>query len=171
MIATGLKDYLAGRGHRVRPIPGIRSRWIYWRPWLWPLLLRDRGRHRRSAARLRPDLWLTYHTYYKAPDLLGPAVCRALGLPYVVFQGMYSTKRRRDPRTMPGFILNRRALAVADHVFANRREDLVNLRRILPEDKLTYVRPGILSPGISFTIPRPGRNTGGLGAQGIARWC
>src|SRR5690606_6224267 len=31
----------------------------------------------------KPDLWLTYHPYYRAPDLIGPAVCRALSIPYV----------------------------------------------------------------------------------------
>src|SRR5687768_3144088 len=30
-----------------------------------------------------PDLWFTYHVYYKAPDWLGPGVCSSLGIPYV----------------------------------------------------------------------------------------
>jgi len=29
----------------------------------------------------RPQLWFTYHLYYKAPDWLGPAVAEALGPP------------------------------------------------------------------------------------------
>jgi glycosyltransferase involved in cell wall biosynthesis len=61
----------------------------------------------------------------------------------VIFQGIYSTKRRRDPRTWPGYALNRRALLAAAHVFTNKHADLANLRRIVPEDRLTYVRPGI----------------------------
>src|SRR5690348_8123687 len=31
-----------------------------------------------------PELWFTYHLYYKAPDHLGPRVSSALGIPYVV---------------------------------------------------------------------------------------
>ena len=29
------------------------------------------------------DLWVTYHNYYRAPDLIGPAVAHARSLPYV----------------------------------------------------------------------------------------
>lgn len=32
----------------------------------------------------RPDIWFTYHLYYKAPDWLGPEVSARLGIPYVV---------------------------------------------------------------------------------------
>ena len=32
----------------------------------------------------RPDLWFTYHVYYKAPDWLGPVATAALGIPYVI---------------------------------------------------------------------------------------
>lgn len=41
----------------------------------------------------RPDLWFTYHLYYKAPDLIGPAISRALGIPYVVAEASYARKR------------------------------------------------------------------------------
>lgn len=41
----------------------------------------------------RPDLWLTYHLYYKAPDHLGPAVADALGIPYVVVEASVALKR------------------------------------------------------------------------------
>ena len=102
------------------------------------------------TKRFAPDLWMTYHTYYKAPDMLGPCVCRRSGIPYVVFQGIYSTKRRRDFRTGPGFLLNRRALRYARHIFANRREDELNLRRIVPEDRLSYVAPGIYPEDFVF---------------------
>jgi glycosyltransferase involved in cell wall biosynthesis len=51
---------------------------------------------RRVAARpdLRPDLWLTYHVYYKAPDWIGPRVASALGIPYVVAEASLAEKRR-----------------------------------------------------------------------------
>ena len=41
-----------------------------------------------------PVLWFTYHCYYKAPDLVGPAVTRALGIPYVISEASVSPKRR-----------------------------------------------------------------------------
>jgi len=46
-----------------------------------------------GLAHERPDLWLTYHLYYKAPDHLGPAVSNALGIPYVVVEASVAMKR------------------------------------------------------------------------------
>ena len=143
VTARGLADYFRSHGWDVKPASSLRSRWIYWKPQLWPRAVAEKRRVRRLIHREKPDLWLTYHTYYKAPDILGPDACRKAGLPYVIFQGIYSTKRRRDPKTLPGFLLNRKALLAAGHIFTNRKEDLVNLRRLIPEEKLTYVRPGI----------------------------
>jgi len=144
VIAKGLVRYLQKRGHRVTPVSRLRSRWITQKPWLLPLVLREKNRVYRMARKHRPDIWLTYHTYYKAPDLLGPGVCRRFDrLPYLIFQGNYATKRRRKLKTVSGFYLNRHALRSARHVFINRREDYVNLARILPRARLTYAAPGI----------------------------
>lgn len=35
----------------------------------------------------------TYHVYYKAPDLIGPALARALGVPYVIAEPSRAPKR------------------------------------------------------------------------------
>lgn len=55
----------------------------------------------REIARLtagpRPNLWLTYHTYYKAPDLLGPKLSRLWRIPYVVVEGTRASKRLQGP--------------------------------------------------------------------------
>jgi glycosyltransferase involved in cell wall biosynthesis len=40
-----------------------------------------------------PDLWFCYHPYYKAPDLLGPDLCRAFAVPYVTVETSYSARR------------------------------------------------------------------------------
>jgi glycosyltransferase involved in cell wall biosynthesis len=50
-------------------------------------------RLRHPAA--RPDLWFTYHLHHKAPDWLGPAVCHALDIPYVVAEASVATKQSR----------------------------------------------------------------------------
>ena len=49
-----------------------------------------RWREDRSAM---PELWFTYHLYYKAPDWLGPAICDTLGIPYVVAEASFAAKR------------------------------------------------------------------------------
>ena len=50
-----------------------------------------------ELAAAPPALWFTYHCYYKAPDLLGPAVANALGIPYVISEASISPKRRDGP--------------------------------------------------------------------------
>lgn len=49
----------------------------------------------RTQDRL-PDLWFTYHPYYKAPDLIGPELARARGIPYVTAEASYAGKRDLD---------------------------------------------------------------------------
>ena len=44
-----------------------------------------------------PQLWFTYHLYYKAPDWLGPAISTALGIPYVIAEASYAGKRASGP--------------------------------------------------------------------------
>jgi glycosyltransferase involved in cell wall biosynthesis len=51
----------------------------------------------RAGAEPAPDLWFTYHLYYKAPDWLGPAVTRALRIPYVVAEASVAMKRADGP--------------------------------------------------------------------------
>lgn len=55
------------------------------------------GRYAALPASARPQAWLTYHVYYKAPDWIGPAVCRALGIPYLVVEASHAAKRARGP--------------------------------------------------------------------------
>jgi glycosyltransferase involved in cell wall biosynthesis len=56
----------------------------------------------------RPDVWFTYHTYYKTPDLIGPAVAARLGIPYVTAEASYA--RRHDES---GWAANQRLVAQA----------------------------------------------------------
>jgi glycosyltransferase involved in cell wall biosynthesis len=148
--AKGIFDFLSGTGHRLEIASSFRCRWLFWRPWLWPRLFMEQRRIARRFSTGKGVIWLTYHTYYKAPDLLGPHVAVRLNMPYVIFQGIYSTKRRRSVKTWPGFVLNRRALLAAQHVFTNKRVDLYNLRRLLPAERITYVAPGIQPEQFNF---------------------
>ena len=150
VIGSGLYHYLAGRGHHIWTVSTLRCRWIFWKPWLLPKVILERRRAIRQIDRVRPDVWLTYHTYYKAPDVLGPAVSSQTRIPYVIFQGVYATKRKKRLKTWPGYVLNTKALTTAGHVFTNKRKDLLNLDRILPFSRLTYVAPGIFPEGFSF---------------------
>lgn len=54
----------------------------------------QRVRHHPEA---RPDLWFSYHLYYKAPDWIGPMIARALDIPYVIAEASLAQKRRSGP--------------------------------------------------------------------------
>ncbi|WP_458324783.1 glycosyltransferase family 4 protein [Roseobacter sp. A03A-229] len=41
--------------------------------------------------------WVTYHSYYKAPDLLGPKVSAALNIPYLQIEATRARKRLDGP--------------------------------------------------------------------------
>jgi glycosyltransferase involved in cell wall biosynthesis len=51
----------------------------------------------REQPGTAPDLWFTYHLYYKAPDWLGPTVSRVLGIPYLVAEASHAPKRAGGP--------------------------------------------------------------------------
>ena len=44
-----------------------------------------------------PDLWFTYHVYYKAPDWIGPLVAKKLNIPYVIAEASHAPKRAGGP--------------------------------------------------------------------------
>lgn len=155
-IGRGIVDFLERQGHALTVQSRLRARWIYFKPWLWAVWVRDFIGCLKRLRKDPPDVWLTYHTYYKAPDLLGPWVCKVLNLKYIIFQGIYSTKRKRRLKTIFGFYLNTAALIQADHVFTNKLSDLKNLARIVPKDCLSYVKPGI-DPGAFVKDEQSGR--------------
>ncbi|HEV7322838.1 MAG TPA: glycosyltransferase family 4 protein [Ensifer sp.] len=45
-----------------------------------------------------PDLWFCYHPYYKAPDLLGPALAAEFSIPYLTAEASYSMRRNEGVR-------------------------------------------------------------------------
>ena len=150
IIGSSLFTLLRRSGHRVTLASKLRARWFYWKPWLWWRLLSEVVNIVRQLRLTPPDLWLTYHSYYKAPDALG-ALCTLIHpTPYFIFQGVYSTKRRRHWKTRPGFLVNRWVLGRAAAVFTNKHRDEINLKRLLPADRVHYI-----APGVDTTLFRP----------------
>lgn len=54
-------------------------------------------KYRAKGPDARPNLWFTYHLYYKAPDWIGPLVADGLGIPYVVAEASFAPKRAGGP--------------------------------------------------------------------------
>ena len=142
-IAQGIHSTLNRLGHDCREIVQFRSRWFWETRAGWVGACRAWIDAWRSARAFKPQIWLSYHTYYKSPDIIGPWIAGLMHLPYAIFQPMYATRRRKSSATSLGFGLNRWAILRACHVFTNNTLDLAALRRILPAQRITYLAPGI----------------------------
>lgn len=100
-IAGLLMDALGRAGHRVELASSFRSydaggdapRQSALREQGMELGRRLAEQWRKAAPAARPDLWFTYHAYYKAPDWLGPQASAALGIPYVIAEASHAAKR------------------------------------------------------------------------------
>lgn len=98
-----------------------------------------------GPATPRPDLWLTYHLYYKAPDWLGPAVCRALGLPYVVAEASFAPKRAAGPWAL-GHAAVGEALQLADLLLCPTADDMPALQSVARPTARLWRLPPFLDP-------------------------
>ena len=56
-------------------------------------MLADRIERNWQRAAWRPELWLTYHLYDRAPDFLGPVLAQRLAIPYVVVEASLAPSR------------------------------------------------------------------------------
>lgn len=86
-------------------------------------------------------VWVSYHNYYKAPDLLGPVVSRALGIPYVLIEATRARKRLTGPWAEFA-ALAEQACDHADLVFHFTEQDREALTDYAPKDqKLAKLHP------------------------------
>ncbi len=90
----------------------------------------------------RPDLWFTYHPYYKAPDLLGPELARHFDIPYVTAEASYAPKRDRQGWAgRQALIRDAVGLAGVNLCFTER--DRAGLEKAVPEARFAAVPPFI----------------------------
>ncbi len=85
--------------------------------------------------------WVTYHNYYKAPDLIGVEVSRRLKIPYILIEA--SIAKGRLSGSWSDFAVSAdNATASADVVFYLTEKDRVALEKYRPEkQKLVYLPP------------------------------
>lgn len=146
-IPLDLIRALKGFGHEVTVLPHFPCKEIW----------KDRERMDRlpealdatARAASGSDCVLTYGSYYKVPDAIGPRTALRLGLPYYLFQGSYAEGRAHDPETWPGFMLNQLAMLSAEYVFCNSPDLLDGCAKLLPPERYGPVRPGF--DAASFT--------------------
>ena len=95
----------------------------------------------RTAAIDRPQLWFTYHLYYKAPDWLGPLASRALDVPYVVAEASHAEKRAAGPWAL-GHHACENAIRHAALLLCPTREDMPALAKVRKSaERIVHVPP------------------------------
>jgi len=98
-----------------------------------------------------PDLWFCYHPYYKAPDLLGPALCRQFDIPYVTAEASYSFRRNIDYWAQTqALVLDGLKQAAVNICFTKRDSD--GLAEAAPKARTAMLRPFIRPD--AFLAPR-----------------
>jgi glycosyltransferase involved in cell wall biosynthesis len=137
-VAGLYMDALARAGHQVELVSTFRSydgvgdagRQAGLREQGTALARRLAEQWRAVPAALRPDLWFTYHSYYKSPDWLGPEVSGLLGIPYVIAEASHAAKRAGGPWDI-GHQGALKAILRADLLLCPTRDDMDGLRAAL----------------------------------------
>lgn len=89
-----------------------------------------------------PDLWFCYHLYYKAPDLIGPALAQEFGLGYVTAEASYSARRNKGLWAE----MQQHVLETVKHASVNiclTQRDLDGLAAVTSGARLTLLQPFI----------------------------
>ncbi|WP_299689347.1 glycosyltransferase family 4 protein [uncultured Tateyamaria sp.] len=102
--------------------------------------------------------WLTYHNYYKAPDLIGPRVSAALNIPYLQVESTRARKRLTGPWS--AFAAAAEAASdAARAIFYFTGHDAETLRRDAPAGQRLVHLPPFLN---SAALPAPSDLSGPL---------
>src|SRR3954468_9832144 len=147
-VAGLLLDALAHAGHRVQVASTFRTydgdgdeaRQRALRAQGAALAERLAADWKAGAADERPELWFTYHLYYKAPDWLGPVVSEALGIPYVIAEASYAPKRAHGKWAF-GHEGSAAAIRKAALVLAPTRDDIPGLEQIMDAKPIVHLPP------------------------------
>lgn len=164
-MARGLRRLLERLGHRIvtptqsRIAPGVPAPEAH-----LALERQARIRANRIIARWRAlpkrhperfDLWFTYHSWYRKPDWLGPAVTRALGIPYVIAEASHSP-RRAQGATRLGHRAAERAIAAANLVLTLNPRDIAGVKSRLRPGAHQFSLPPFIDAS-SFQAAAGGR--------------
>lgn len=143
VIAADLWKAFTDRGHECLLLSEFRSRWFYRSPSRVISAAAHLAAATRRASAFQPDLFFSYHLYYKAPDPIGPALSRLFKKPYVVYEASHAESPCRRISTAAGYHLTRWALSGAAHVYSNMADDAEDLRRVVAPERLGYVPPSV----------------------------
>lgn len=83
----------------------------------------------------RPEAWLTYHLYHKAPDWLGPRIAETFHIPYLVAEASSAPKQAGGPWDL-GYRAANAAIARADAILTLNSDDWDCLQPVAQESVL-----------------------------------
>ncbi|WP_114007967.1 glycosyltransferase family 4 protein [Cohaesibacter intestini] len=115
-----------------------------------------------------PDLWFSYHPYYKSPDLLGPTLCRKYAIPYVTLEASHS--RRRDAAgwaPLQEFV--REAIGQAVSNICITRRDARGLLEANPNVRIDQIKPFLKVDAFREAPPVRGRPAQALATVAMMR--
>jgi len=142
-MARGLFAALGGIGlGTVRLVSNFRSREGNGDPKRQDEIIRSaESEIDRIAGQDPPSLWVTYHSYYKAPDLVGPALSRLWRIPYVLVEATRARKRLVGPYATFAVAVEA-SCDTADVIFYLTERDSEALKRdVRPGQRLVRLRP------------------------------
>lgn len=105
-------------------------------------------------------LWFTYHNYYKSPDLIGPIVAKALGIPYVLLEATRAKKRLNGPWAQYAKLAESACNQANVILYFTQRDRHALMEYKIKDQKIIHL-PAFLAQGVSTTDKRikPKNNT------------
>jgi len=101
---------------------------------------------RHWAGNGPPDLWFTYHPYYKSPDLIGPPLASRFSLPFVTAEASLSSRRNIGAWAQAQATVVDAVSQAAVNLCLTRR-DRDGLAGLAPEARLAMLPPFIDTAG------------------------
>ena len=92
-------------------------------------------RLKAQPVHARPEAWLTYHVYHKAPDWLGPRIADTFNIPYLIAEASSAPKRAGGPWDI-GYRGANEAIARADAILTLNSDDWDCLQPVMREPVL-----------------------------------
>lgn len=94
-----------------------------------------------AGKRRKWQAWVTYHNYYKAPDLIGPVVSGRLNIPYILVEASIAKSRLIGPWSEFARLADE-ASSHADIIFYLTEQDRFALEQHRPEgQKIVHLPP------------------------------
>ena len=99
------------------------------------------NKYQALPATKRPDIWITYHPYCKAPDWIGPTVANALSIPYVTIE---ACKTGQGDQWLPWRKEAQASIKLADlHLWFKPTDKLYLTELLGSEEQLCSIPPFI----------------------------